>query len=63
MEIIYEIIAFVILVTILLVTWALLIDAICKGIKNAKNQEKENKTIVLNIVLTKGEEEEEDSKS
>lgn len=62
MEILYEIIAFVILVAIILVTWVLLIDAILKRIKNAKNQDEENKTIVLNIVLTKGEEEE-DSKS
>lgn len=58
MEFIYEIIAFVILVTILVATWALLIGAIYKGIKDAKNQGKENKTIVLNIILTK-----EDSKS
>ena len=64
MEILYEIIAFVILVAIILVTWVLLIDAILKRIKNAKNQNQgeENKTIVFNIVLTK-EEEEEDSKS
>lgn len=63
MEILYEIIAWVILITIFVATLALLIGAIYEGIKDAKNQEKENKTIVLNIVLTKGEEEEENSKS
>lgn len=61
MEILYEIIAFLILFTIIVATLVLLIGATYEGFKNAKNQEKENKTIVFNIVLTKGEEE--DSKS
>lgn len=65
MEILYEIIAFLILFTIIVATLVLLIGATYEGFKNAKNQDKENKTIVLNIVLTQKEEEEEeeDSKS
>lgn len=61
MEILYEIIAFVILVAIPFGCLAVFsIGAIYEEIKEAKNQDEENKTIVLNIVLTK---EEEDSKS
>lgn len=60
MEIIYEIIAFVIFFGSLVV---FAIGAIYEDIKEAKNQEEENKTIVVNIVLTQKEEEEEDSKS
>lgn len=52
MEFILEIIVIIFLITVAVATWALLIGAICKGIKDAKNQKKETKTIVLNIVLT-----------
>ena len=63
MEIIYEIIAFVILVAIPFGCLAVFsIGAIYEEIKEAKNQDEENKTIVVNIVLTQKEEEEEEEK-